>query len=174
MGAMKSLMMEDSQQQTDLLETGVSLELTTLLSCNKEYRTLFAQSIIQGVQDGYSDAQQVLITARKGIEIFTLIEKNVKPFVSEKQIQKGGVTLYGATITEKKDPDKYDFSVCEDEYYNDLCKQAEKLKVEIKEREAILKLTKQSFAVVDGRYAGDVINPPSIIYGAQNVAVMLK
>ena len=139
MGASKEMFLNEQQRNTDVLESGVSLELTTLLNCNKEYRNLFAQSIIEGVQDGYSDPQQVLITAKKGIEIFTLIEKNVKGFVSARQIQKGGITLYGATITEKKDPDKYDFSVCEDEEYNEMLKDLEKLKAQIKERETLLK-----------------------------------
>lgn len=142
----------------------------SLLASNKADREDFARAVVNDVAEGNKDPQQVLILAKKAVETFTLIEKNVKPYVASKQIQKGGITAYNATIIQKSDKDAYDFKACEDPVWDDLVKQKVEIDTKIKERETFLKTLKEDMATMDGI----VIHPPSITYGAENVSVTLK
>jgi hypothetical protein len=145
-------------------------ERESILTSDKAIRENFAKAVIQEVAEGNKDPQHVLIMAKKAVETFTLIEKNVKPYVAGKQIQKGGITLYNATIISKSDPDKYDFTVCEDPVWDDLDKQEKDIKARKKKREDFLKNLTEDMAMMDGV----VIHPPSKTFGAENVSVTLK
>ncbi len=149
-------------------------ESDSLLQSTKDERLNFAMAIVDEVSQGNKDAMSVLISAKKGIDIFELIEKNVRPYVASVQIQKGGIDMFNAKIIEKSDPDKYDFSVCGDSYYDNMVSDIAILKEKIKEREAFLKTLKEPIAITTGDYAGTEIIPPTITFGKQNIAVSLK
>jgi hypothetical protein len=150
--------------------TELSIKLDNLMTANKAYITTLSQSVIQDVRDGNIDATEVLIYASKGLEFFKGVVDNVRPIVASKQIQKGGIKLYDTEIIEKKNPDKYDFSVCSDSEWDKLNASLEDTKAKMKVRETFLKSLTEQVATMDG----EIINPPSITYGAQNVALSLK
>lgn len=151
-------------------KTVLSIKLDNLMTANKAYITTLSQSVIQDVRDGNLDATEVFIYASKGLEFFKGVVDNVRPVVASKQIQKGGIKLYDTEIIEKKNPDKYDFSVCSDSEWDNFNTLIEVLKAKMKERETFLKALKEPISTLEG----EIINPPSITYGAQNVALSLK
>lgn len=170
MGKMKDLYIEEQEKHIALEETGLSFELNGLMGSNKAYRTALAQTVVDDVRENNLGAMEVFIYAKKGEEFFKSVSDNVKPFVASKTIQKGGITLYEATIVEKKDPDKYDYSVCSDFEWNRLNKLLEETQAKLKVREKFLKALTEPISTLEG----EIINPPSIRYGAQNVAITMK
>lgn len=162
--------MEEQERQLATEETGVSFELSNLMTSNKAFRTDLAQRVVQDVKDGIIDPLEAFIYANKGQEVFDAIVTNVRPIIAGKQIQKGGIKLYDAEIIEKKNPDKYDYSVCSDAEWDKLNAQLTDIKAKMKERETFLKTLKEPMSTMDG----EIINPPSITYGAMNIAITLK
>lgn len=147
-------------------------EKSSLMASNKALREEKVKHIVSEVAEGNLDALEVLIYAKKVGEAATLLEKNVRPYAEGKQvIQKGGLTLYNATVIEKNAPSKYDFSVCGDSTYNDMIKEREALDEKIKEREAFLKtIPAEGISTIEG----EVINPPEITHGKISLQVTLK
>jgi len=150
-------------------ETGLVLE-SNLLTANKALISDKAMHVVDLVAEGKLDAHKVYIEVRKGLEYLNQIEKNVKPYIASKQIQKGGIVQYDSTIIEKKDPDKYDFTVCNDSEWENLKAEEAKIKELLKEREDFLKKLKTQMSTLDG----EIINPPLITFGKQNIAFTLK
>lgn len=157
------------EQEIATEETGLSILFDNLMKTNKAYRNDLAQSIVQSVKDGEAEATEVFIYANKATEVFDAIIANVRPIIAGKQIQKGGIKLYDAEIIEKKNPDKYDFSVCSDSTWDNLNAQLTDIKAKMKERETFLKALKEPISTLEG----EIINPPSITYGAMNVSIKL-
>jgi len=170
MGKMKEYGMEEQERQLATEETGLSFELSNLMTSNKALRTDLAQRVVQDVKDGIIDPLEAFIYANKGQEVFDAIVTNVRPIIAGKQIQKGGIKLYDAEIIEKKNPDKYSFDVCNDSEWDKLNAQLTDIKAKMKERETFLKTLKEPMATLEG----EIINPPSITYGAMNIAITLK
>ena len=151
-------------------QTGLSFELDNIMSSNKAFRTTLAQSVVQDVREGSLDATQVLIYASKADEFFKSIIDNVRPIVAGKQIQKGGLSLYDTEILEKKNPDKYDFTVCEDSEWDELSATIKDASAKIKVRETFLKSLTSPMATMDG----EIINPPSVTVNGMTIAITLK
>jgi hypothetical protein len=149
--------------------TELSIQLDGLMNSNKDRRTTLAKSVIQDVTEGNLSATEVLIYACKAEEYFKSIVDNVRPIVASKQIQKGGIKLYNSEIIEKKNPDKYDYSSCSDSEWDRLNALLEDTKAKLKVRETFLKGLTEQVSTMDG----EIINPPSITYGAMNVSVKL-
>lgn len=170
MGATNTEFLNLREEETSNELNGLSFELDNIMASNKAFRTTLAQSVVQDVNEGNLDATQVLIYACKGEEFFKSVIDNVRPIVAGKQIQKGGIKLYESEIIEKKNPDKYDFSVCGDSLWDLYNTQMLRIKAEMKKRETFLKTLKEPVATMDG----EIINPPAITYGAMNVSVSLK
>jgi len=170
MGKTKEYGMEEQERQLATEETGLSLLFDNLMTTNKAYRNDLAQSIVQSVKDGDTDATEVFIYASKASEYFDAIVTNIRPIIAGKQIQKGGIKMYDAEIIEKKNPDKYDYSVCSDAEWDKLNAQLTDIKAKMKVRETFLKTLKEPMATMDG----EIINPPGITYGAMNIAITLK
>lgn len=170
MGKMKEYGMEEQERQLATEETGLSFELSNLMTSNKAFRTDLAQRVVQDVKDGIIDPLEAFIYANKGQEVFDAIVTNIRPIIAGKQIQKGGIKMYDAEIIEKKNPDKYSFDVCNDSEWDKLNAQLTDIKAKMKERETFLKTLKEPMATLEG----EIINPPSITYGAMNIAITLK
>jgi len=167
---MKEYGMEEQERQLATEETGLSFELSNLMTSNKAFRTDLAQRVVQDVKDGIIDPLEAFIYANKGQEVFDAIVTNIRPIIAGKQIQKGGIKMYDAEIIEKKNPDKFDYAVCSDAEWDKLNAQLTDIKAKMKERETFLKTLKEPMATMDG----EIINPPSITYGAMNIAITLK
>lgn len=167
---MKEYGMEEQERQLATEETGLSFELSNLMTSNKAFRTDLAQRVVQDVKDGIIDPLEAFIYANKGQEVFDAIVTNVRPIIAGKQIQKGGIKLYDAEIIEKKNPDKFDYAVCNDSEWDKLNAQLTDIKAKMKVRETFLKTLTEPMSTMDG----EIINPPSITYGAMNIAITLK
>ena len=170
MSKTKEYGMEEQERQLATEETGLSFELSNLMTSNKAFRTDLAQRVVQDVKDGIIDPLEAFIYANKGQEVFDAIVTNIRPIIAGKQIQKGGIKMYDAEIIEKKNPDKYDYSVCSDAEWDKLNAQLTDIKAKMKVRETFLKTLKEPMSTMDG----EIINPPSITYGAMNIAITLK
>ena len=166
---MKEYGIEEQERQLATEETGLSLLFGNLLTSNKATRTDLSQWVIREVKEGQIDATEAFIYANKASEYFDAIVTNLRPIIAGKQIQKGGLKLYDAEIIEKKNPDKYDFSVCSDSTWDSLNAQLTDIKAKMKERETFLKALKEPISTLEG----EIINPPSITYGAMNVSIKL-
>jgi hypothetical protein len=159
------------ESHNNLEESSTAVELPKkLLHTTKSDRDEMAKQVISSILDGDIDGLTAFIYASKGLEFFKGVVDNVRPIVASKQIQKGGIKLYDTEIIEKKNPDKYDFSVCSDSEWDKLNALLEDTKAKMKVRETFLKSLTEQVATMDG----EIINPPSITYGAQNVALSLK
>jgi hypothetical protein len=145
------------------------VKLESLMASTKLVRLDLAQSIISEVQDGNLDATQAFIYAAKGEELFKSLVDNLRPVVAGKGIQKGGIKLYEAEITERKNPDKYDFASSNDYLWNKLSNDLIEIKEKLKERENFLKSLTDPISTLEG----EIINKPEIIHGAQNIAIKL-
>lgn len=148
------------------------MENSTFMASNKALREEKVKHIVSEVAQGNLDALEVLIYAKKVGEAAVLLEKNVRPYAEGKQVvQRGGLTLYNATIIEKNSPSKYDFSACGDSTYDELIVQLEELQAKIKERETFLKaIPSEGISTLEG----EVINPPEVTHGKMSLQVTLK
>ena len=170
MGTTKTEFITLREEELANEETALSFELNNLLELNKTSITALAQSVVYDIKEGNLDATQALIYAVKGEEFFKSVVNNVRPIVAGKQIQKGGIKMFNAEIIEKKNPDKFDFSVCNDSEWDMLNETLTITKAKMKTRETFLKTLTEPMATMDG----EIINPPAVTYGAQNIAVSLK
>ena len=170
MGTTKTEFITLREEELANEETALSFELDNLMTSNKASRIVLAQTVVDDIQEGNLDATEVLIYACKGEEFFKSVVDNVRPFVAGKQIQKGGIKMFDTEITEKKNPDKFDFSICNDSEWDMLNETLTITKSKIKTRETFLKTLTEPMSTMDG----EIINPPAVTYGAQNIAVSLK
>ena len=170
MGKTKEYGMEEQERQLATEETGLSFELSNLMTSNKAFRTDLAQRVVQDVKDGIIDPLEAFIYANKGQEVFDAIVTNIRPIIAGKQIQKGGIKLYDAEIIEKKNADSFNYVVCNDSEWDKLNAQLTDIKAKMKVRETFLKTLTEPMSTMDG----EIINPPSITYGAMNIAITLK
>ena len=150
--------------------TQVGNELPSLIGSNKALRDNKVKLMVQTVQDGYLDATDTFIYSKKGLDYFTLLEKNLRPIVEGKGIPKGGIQRFDAEIIEKKSPNAYDFGVCGDSEYNQMIEELDALKRKVKDKESFLKTLQKPMATLDG----EILNPPTILYGKLGCAVTLK
>lgn len=154
-------------------ENNFELEVSpsTLLDLNKSYISNVLEQARQNLSDGNVDALKLFITAKKGQELFTQLEKTVRPYAEqETRLGKGEVyKKFGCEITEKMTGVSYDFTNCDDSEWNDLTEKIEELTSKRKEREKFLKtITKTIFDE-----NGVEIKPP-IMKGRLGLNVSIK
>lgn len=149
------------------------LEVSTdvLLNLNKDYIGSLVEQARLNLSDGQIDALKLLVTAKKGQELFSQLEKTVRPYAeAETRLGKGEVyKKFGCDITERMTGVSYDFTNCDDSEWNSLTEQINSLTEQRKDREKFLKaLTKPLFDE-----DGVQINPP-IHKGKLGLAVTIK
>lgn len=155
------------------MQNEFQLEVSTdvLLNLNKDYIGSLVEQARLNLSDGQIDALKLLVTAKKGQELFSQLEKTVRPYAeAETRLGKGEVyKKFGCDITERMTGVSYDFTNCDDAEWNELSAQIEALDKKKKEREKFLKtLTKPLFDE-----DGVQINPP-IHKGKLGLAVTIK
>lgn len=175
MGATKLEFLNLREEEVQNEEQGLSFELKSLMQADKATIVNLSKHLVARVADGEIDAHKAYIHTKKVLELATSTEKNLRPYVNSKGIPKTGLTMYNVSFTSKSDADKYDFGACCDPVYDNLLEKMEKLKLEIKEREAFLKTIKKPKAEIDEE-TGDIytIQPPSITTGAENFSSTIK
>lgn len=132
------------------MENNFEIEVSTgtLLNLNRDYIGNLVDQARVNLSEGNLDALKLLVTAKKGMELFTQLEKTVRPYAEiEARLGKGEVyKAYGCEITEKMTGVSYDFANCDDTEWNDLTAQIDDLTAQRKEREKFLKtITKTIF-----------------------------
>ena len=167
MGATKEIFIESQPESAGILmeleqiqsnNTEVTIKLEALLTMDKASISEAISDKIEQVDEGFIDALDVFVYAKK-LEYFTkTLLDNIKDkvVIPEKDYAKFGVEL-----SERMAGVKYDFSECGDAKHNALTEQLNNLKEEIKERENFLKGVKTKMTLVDD-VTGEVseINPP--------------
>jgi hypothetical protein len=140
----------------------LTLEGLQLQSLNKE--AIISQSLLvrDSINDGYLDALEVLISAKKMQELGKQLEDISRPIAEDKtRLQKGEVyKTQSVEIIEKTIGSKTDYSNCNDEVWEKLQQDLSDLKEAIKQRETFLNaLTTQTTIVTnDGEIV--TLNPP--------------
>jgi hypothetical protein len=140
----------------------INFEGLQLQSLNKE--AIISQSLLvrDSINDGYLDALEVLISAKKMQELGKQLEEISRPIAEDKtRLQKGEVyKTQSVEIIEKTIGSKTDYSNCNDEVWEKLQQDLSDLKEAIKQRETFLNaLTTQTTIVTnDGEIV--TINPP--------------
>jgi Tfp pilus assembly ATPase PilU len=140
----------------------INFEGLQLQSLNKE--AIISQSLLvrDNINDGYLDALEVLISAKKMQELGKQLEEVSRPIAEDKtRLQKGEVyKTQSVEIIEKTIGSKTDYSNCNDEIWEKLQQDFSDLKEAIKQREAFLNaLTTQTTIITnDGEIV--TLNPP--------------
>lgn len=143
--------MENLATTTGNAIEGLDFKLPNLLDLNKQYMTDTVRMATLSVTEGHYDAIKALVYAKKGLELFTLLEKSVRPIAEhEARLAKGEVySLHNVDVSSRESGVKYDFSVCGDLEYDDLKARHEALTAELKAREEFLKKVTKDMEVVD-------------------------
>lgn len=143
-----SFIYDMGEQEAAHVETGLSFELKNLISISKADIKEKVDAVVVTIQDGWTDPLDALILAKKGVELFSSLEKNVRCYAEAKQVSKG-YSKHGTKISEAMAGVKYDYSTCNDPEWNELSKKAEEAKKELSKREEFLKAVTKDIEVVD-------------------------
>ena len=141
-------------------------ELTvTKIPASKEEQSVLSSAMINSVLDGEIDPIKAVVQAKSLLETLTLFlkDKGVNALVL-REVEKYGkqTSKDGATIGIKEVGSKWDYSECGDPIYNRLSSKKAEIEEKLKEREALLKATREPRTEVDEE-TGEVytVNPPS-------------
>lgn len=148
---------------TELVHEGLDFKFDNLLNLTKQYMSDSVRMATISVTEGNYDAIKALVYAKKGQELFTLLEKSIRPIAEDKQrLSKGEVySLHNADVAQRESGVKYDFSACNDREYNDLKARYEAISTELKSREEFLKRVSKDMELVDtGSGETYTIHPP--------------
>lgn len=118
--------------------------LPSILDQDKGSIKTIADTIEFALANGEIDPTKTLIFSKKTIELFSQIEKHSR---NHSDLKLSGSEIYkafGCEISEKMTGVKYDYTVCDDEVWNDLNSQIESLTKERKDREKFLQSIPQS------------------------------
>ena len=135
------------------------------IPASKEEQAVLSSAMINSVLDGEIDPIKAVIQAKSLVETLTLFlkDKGVNDLVL-REVEKYGkqTSKDGATIAIKEVGSKWDYSECGDPIYNRLSSQKAEIEEKLKERDALLKATKEPRTEVDEE-TGEVytVNPPS-------------
>lgn len=135
------------------------------IPASKEEQAVLSSAMINSVLDGEIDPIKAVIQAKSLVETLTLFlkDKGVNDLVL-REVEKYGkqTSKDGATIAIKEVGSKWDYSECGDPIYNRLSSQKAEIEEKLKEREALLKATREPRTEVDEE-TGEVytVNPPS-------------
>ena len=137
------------------------------IPASKEEQAVLSSAMINSVLDGEIDPIKAVVQAKSLVETLTLFlkDKGVNDLVI-REVEKYGkqTSKDGATISIKEVGSKWDYSECGDPIYNRLFSQKAEIEEKLKEREALLKATREPRTEVDEE-TGEVytVNPPSKI-----------
>lgn len=135
------------------------------IPASKEEQAVLSSAMINSVLDGEIDPIKAVVQAKSLVETLTLFlkDKGVNELVL-REVEKYGkqTSKDGATIAIKEVGSKWDYSECGDPIYNSLSAKKAEIEEKLKEREALLKATREPRTEVDEE-TGEVytVNPPS-------------
>lgn len=136
----------DTQEYTPK-ETGLVLSQKKLLDATKSDIKELAQLKVNDILDGHADVFDEMCYVVKGLEYFTLLDKNLRPYLYEKQLQKQ--SRFGITLEPAQLGTKYDYSVCQDPKLDELNTILAKAKKDVDDRQNFLKAINVSATLID-------------------------
>ena len=170
MSSSKNMFLEEQEYKNQ--NTGLAMELNSLLTSNKADLTEKISDALQVVEDGNIDPLDALIYAKK----LEYISKELLAGLKGKaDIQGGKFSRHNADIFEQMMGVKYDCSVCNDPEYDALILELEPLLEKKKQIETRLKAVTKPYNVYDSN-TGEIlytINPP-IKSGSLSLKLTLK
>lgn len=116
----------------------IQLTAPDLLKSDKAQISDKAKQIINAVRNGELDKTQAYIFAKKVEAYGKELIKDLKPLAEDTTIQKGGITMFNADISQSMQGVGYSYDECGDLTYNSLIEAKTQLDVKIKEREKFL------------------------------------
>lgn len=145
------LRMREAENMLDIRSVApikeVGITKTSLLNLDKAGIKQMAEAEIVAIIDGDEDICKAMIYVAKGIEYFTLLDKNLRPYLYAKQMTKQ--TLFNAEIEPAQLGTKYDYEVCQDHILDELNQELEKAKKAVTDRQNFLKAIQVSANLVD-------------------------
>jgi hypothetical protein len=175
MGSSKEAFNALREQEEANVETGLSLELKSLIQAKKSDIENISKAIVQQVADGNVDAFKAYCHNKKIKELADLNDANLRPFIKSKGIPKAGLTMFNIAFTAKSDAATWDYSECNDPEYTSMLAQMKELKEKIKKKETVLQnMDKEEERVDTTTGETYTVYPASKITGAENFAASFK
>lgn len=145
---------------------------------NKFDQQMLANDIILPVIEGEVNPIETYIKARSMLEALKIVtdDDRIKDLVITEVEKYGNKTEYNSASLQVKDVGvKYDYSVCNDQIYNDLLYMLNDIKEQIKIREKLLSKIPSDGATIVYEQTGEVrtIYPP-IKQGSQGITITFK
>jgi len=172
----KDLHMEMSEEELSKQESGLTLELQSLMQADKARITDVSQNLVDKVAKGMIDPVKAFIHAKKIHETATLLVENLRPYLNAHlNVAKGEtLTMYNIEFTQAELGVKYDYKSCGDPEYEEIMKEFEKIDKRKKAKEKELKgITKARTELDEDTGELIKINPP-IKTGAMGYKTELK
>jgi len=162
--------------QNGIVPEGLNFSVDNLINLNKMYMSDIVKMATESVTEGNYDPIKALVYAKKGQELFTQLEKAIRPIAEDAQrLAKGEVyDIHNSVITQKETGVKYDFTSCNDSEYNSLKERFDILELELKCREAFLKNVHKDMEQVDTETGETYTIHPPIRSGKLGLAISIK
>lgn len=171
----KQLFEEQQEREIAQVETGLSMELKSLIQADKAQIEDISKAIVQRVADGDLDPFKAYCHVKKIKDLADSVEKNLRPHINSKGIQKGGLTMFNIEFTGKSNPATWDYSGCNDPEYDKLLSELEAVEGKIKKREKVLQNMDKPEEKVDTETGETYTVYPAVkTTGAENFAAKLK
>lgn len=168
----KNLFLEEQEESLSAQNTGLSMELNSLLTSNKAEITEKISDALQVVENGNIDPLDALIYAKK----LEYISKELLAGLKGKaEISGSKFSRHNADIVEQMMGVKYDCSNCNDPEYDAFILQLTPLLEKKKEIEKRLKAVTKPYDVIDPN-TGEVLYTimPPVKYGSLSLKLTLK
>lgn len=157
-----------------MLKNELEVKTKGLLQADKAELNSIVKNAVNNVKDGNVNKLDAFIFAKKLELISKELVKELKPIAETVPINKGGLTMYNAELTETTQGAKWDYSECGDNVLDELVKQQEELKTAVENRQKFLKtITKVNTPVITEDGETYTVNPP-VKSGALGLTVKLK
>jgi hypothetical protein len=162
--------------QTELVPEGLDFRFDNLLNLTKQYMNDTVRMATRSVTEGSYDPIKALVYAKKGQELFTLLEKAIRPIAEDKQrLSKGEVyTIHNADVAQRESGVKYDFTACNDAEYDSLKSTHETVSTALKAREDFLKKVSKDMELVDTNTGESYTVHPPIRSGKLGLTISIK
>lgn len=174
MGKTKEMFHEEREQYSDRMhgsefesafkpvekETGLSLELQDWKNITKSSIKEKVDAMITVIHEGSVDPIEALIYAKKGVETFTDLEKNVRELAEAVGVGKAGLEKFNVKVSEAMTGVKYDYTNCGDYEWGIFNQQMESAKASMKEREKFLSSLTKPMEILVNECEVIKVNPP--------------
>lgn len=163
-------------ESLSIVPEGLQFKTGDLLNLTKRYISDSVQMAVTSVTQGDYDPIKALVYAKKGQELFTQLEKAIRPIAEDKQrLAKGEVySLHNADVAQRESGVKYDFTTCGDKEWEELKAKHDELSAELKSREEFLKKVSKPMELVDTESGESYTVQPPVRSGKLGLTISIK